>query len=330
MFKFLLVENVEYRRRTELRFLRDLGYAEVFQTDNAQDAWDIFKRQGIDFVLSAWSLPEMNGLDLLKTVRAEAAFAMVPFFLMVDSISKDQVIEAGEAGVTDIVTTPLSQKTLKEKITRALRDDARTKAFNKWFNRGVDLMEEGRYEESLDVFQHVLTIFESAETFYHIGYIKTTQGKYEEALLAFHRATQINAAHALAFRKMGEVYGLLGRGSEARECLVRSAEIYMNKHMDKDAESIFARILKLDPGAMDAYNSLGILYRRQGRYAEAVDCYQKALLVIPDDEHVYYNLARVYADEEFWPPAREALNKALRINPEFHEARNLLRSLEHE
>lgn len=327
-FKFLVVENVEYRRRAELRILRDLGYAKVFEADNAQDAWDIFKRQGIDFVLSAWNMPGMNGLDLLRTIRAEAAFAKAPFFLMVDSISKDQVIEAGEAGVTDIVTTPLSRKTLQEKIARALRDDARTKEFTKWFNRGVDLMETDRYEEALEVFQHVLTIYESAETFYNVGYIKTNQGKYEEALLAFHRATQINAAHALAFHKMGEVYGLLGRDTEARECLVQAAEIYMDKHMDKDAESIFTRVLKLDPGAIDVYNSLGILYRRQGRYAKAVECYQNALLVIPDDEHIFYNLARAYADEKNWRPAREALKKALQINPELHEARNLLKSLE--
>ena len=313
-----------------MKCLRDLEYAEVFQTDNAQEAWDIFKRQGIDFVLAAWNLPGMNGLDLLRTIRAEAAFVRAPFFLMVDSISKGQVIEAGEAGVTDIVTTPLSPSVLQEKIRRALRTDARTKEFTRWFNRGLDLMEAGRYEEALDVFQHVLTIYESAEAHYNMGYIKTAQGKYEEALLAFHRATQINAAHALAFRKMGEVYSLLGRDLEAGECLARAAEIYMDKNMDKEAELIFSRVLKLDPGAIDVYNSLGILYRRQGRYAEAVDCYQKALVVIPDDEHVYYNIARVHADEEHWQPAREALNKALRINPEFPEARNLLESLEQE
>ena len=52
---------------------------------------------------------------------------------------------------------------------------------------------------------------ESAEVYYNIGYIKTSQGKHDEALLAFQKATQLDRLFAKAYEAMGRVYRELGQ-----------------------------------------------------------------------------------------------------------------------
>jgi tetratricopeptide (TPR) repeat protein len=161
-----------------------------------------------------------------------------------------------------------------------------------------------------------------------MGYINTAQGNYEEAILCFRKATQINNAFAKAYRKLGEVYIQLGRTKEAEINLQKAADIYMDKNMDKNAEQILLQVAEINPNTINVYNSLGILYRRQNKYDTALIQYQKALKVDPQDEHIYYNLSRVYLLMKKFSQATEALKKALNIDPDFTEAQDLLKSIE--
>ena len=74
-------------------------------------------------------------------------------------------------------------------------------------------------------------------------------------------------------------------------------------------------------------NNLGIIYRRRGRYEMAVRQYKKAIKVNPRDENIYYNLARTYFEWRRWKKALAALTKALKINPDFAEAKALAQTV---
>ena len=84
----------------------------------------------------------------------------------------------------------------------------------------------------------------------------------------------------------------------------------------------------MKPDTTNVFNSLGIIYRRQGRLVEAVAQYEKALRVHPTDEHIHYNLARALLDLRNFKRAEGILYKALQINPSFSPARELLRAVE--
>ncbi|MFH1090674.1 MAG: tetratricopeptide repeat protein, partial [Pseudomonadota bacterium] len=87
-------------------------------------------------------------------------------------------------------------------------------------------------------------------------------------------------------------------------------------------------VMKLKSDTINVYNSLGIIYRRQGRLDDAIEQYQKALRVHPRDEHIYYNLARVYLEMNDFENSEKALKTALEINPEFSPAREMRRAME--
>ena len=75
----------------------------------------------------------------------------------------------------------------------------------------------------------------------------------------------------------------------------------------------------------DEYNGAGIDHRRAGRYDEALGEFKKALVVLPRDEGLYYNIARVYIAKGEWKVAAETINEGLKINPQFEEGIKLLK-----
>ena len=79
---------------------------------------------------------------------------------------------------------------------------------------------------------------------------------------------------------------------------------------------------------VEDYNASGISYRREERYDEALSAFQKALLVSPHDEGLYYNLSRVYIAKEEWKAAEETIDNSLKINPMFAEGTKLLKYIQ--
>ncbi|MEW5724453.1 MAG: tetratricopeptide repeat protein [Thermodesulfobacteriota bacterium] len=329
-YKFLLLDTDHQFLHTLQDYLREMGFTDILTARSAVEGWSKIKHLAVEAVISAWDLPEMSGLVLLKIMRTDTAHAHTPFIIMVEEVTKTQVIEAGEAGVTEILTRPFSKETFILKVNQALypEEDAEAVEFQRFYDRGVALMNESRYVEALDMLEKCLTIYESADIYYNLGYIKTTQLKYEEALAAFRKATQIDKDHARAYHMMSVVYAKLGRTEESQAYLDRAVAIYAEKKMDEEAEKVLRQALEFNPDTINVFNSLGIYYRRQGRYAEAKRYYLRALKVTPHDEHIYYNLARVYAEEGDNLESRRALKKALEIRPDFDQARELLRQIE--
>jgi tetratricopeptide (TPR) repeat protein len=75
---------------------------------------------------------------------------------------------------------------------------------------------------------------------------------------------------------------------------------------------------------IDFYNTEGITYRRNMDCERALREFKKALVVYQQDEGIYYNIARAYAERSDWKDAEESILAALNINPDFAEGKKLL------
>jgi len=71
-------------------------------------------------------------------------------------------------------------------------------------------------------------------------------------------------------------------------------------------------------------NTKGIEYRKTGNIDGAIAEFRKALVFHPDDEGLYYNIARAYLENKEWKDAEEAVLQAMEINPDFAEGKALL------
>ena len=71
------------------------------------------------------------------------------------------------------------------------------------------------------------------------------------------------------------------------------------------------------------YNDTGINYRVSGDIDKAITSYRKAISISPNDEHLYYNIARAYIEKGKKKDAEECIGQALVVNPKFREGLKL-------
>ena len=327
---FLLVDDDSDAVDTLTHILNSMGFEDIETTENANDAWLLLRIREFDCVISAWEMPDMSGLALLRIVRGDDRLHNISFFLSHSAFTNIKVVQAGQAGVTGLFVKPFDLKAIKRRLKDFRKITVESDLFEAedTFAEGMRLIEENDYENALKLFKKLTEKGESAEVYYNIGYIKTTQRRYEEAIVAFQKATQLDRLFAKAYEAMGRAYKQLGQIEEAQRCFQEAADIYMGKEKMQDAEEVLNEILEISPDSVNVFNSLGVLYRRKGDLKTALTHYQKALKVHPNVPHIYYNIGRLYFDMKQVEEAKSYFNRALKIDPHFDDAKEVLSAIE--
>ena len=116
--KILIVDDFSTMRRIIKNLLRDLGFTNTSEADDGLTALPMLQGGKFDFLVTDWNMPGMQGIDLLKAVRADANLASLPVLMVTAESKKDQIVEAAQAGVNGYVVKPFTAATLKEKIDK--------------------------------------------------------------------------------------------------------------------------------------------------------------------------------------------------------------------
>lgn len=74
---------------------------------------------------------------------------------------------------------------------------------------------------------------------------------------------------------------------------------------------------------IERYNAAGIQYRQQKDFEKAVTTFKKAVFIRPDDEGLYYNIARSHIDAGDWKAADSTMEECLKNSPDFPEGLRL-------
>ena len=120
--KILTVDDFSTMRRIIRNMLRQLGYNNVVEAEDGAEALSLLQREKVDFVISDWNMPNLNGLDLLKAIRADDNLKPLPVLLVTAEALKENVVEALKAGVNNYVVKPFTAETLKEKIDAIFKE----------------------------------------------------------------------------------------------------------------------------------------------------------------------------------------------------------------
>lgn len=328
--RILIVGTNSVYQKTLGQMLINLGFREIDEAKDGTKAWEAMNKINPHIVIAQWDMPEITGMALLKLIRGNPELCDTPVMLSTSTIAKADVVKAGEAGVNAILIEPVSIENLESKIRIILEFEVSpvTKKAKAFMAKGDLYLKEERFEQAIKEYEKVLDILESAEVYYNIGYIKTAKGEYDEALAAFRKATQINQMFAKAYQAMAEVYIKQGNKEMAEKYLQMAGDIFLEREMHENAESVFNEILQLNPDTINVYNSLGILYRRQNRVEDAIKLYEKAIKIDPNDENVHFNLGRAYLELNNTKKAKQCFHRALIINPEFDTARGMITAIE--
>lgn len=116
--RILIVDDFSTMRRIVKNLLNDLGYTNTTEADDGKTAWPLLQAGSFDFVVTDWNMPGMTGIELLKTIRADARIGKTPVLMVTAEAQRDQIIEAAQAGVNGYIIKPFNAVTLKEKIDK--------------------------------------------------------------------------------------------------------------------------------------------------------------------------------------------------------------------
>lgn len=116
----LIVDDYKTMLRIIRNLLKQIGYNNVDEANDGNEALDRFRLKDYGLVISDWNMEPMSGLELLKTIRGGARNAKVPFIMVTAESKTENVIVARQAGVNNYVVKPFDAKTLEGKIDAVL------------------------------------------------------------------------------------------------------------------------------------------------------------------------------------------------------------------
>ncbi|MDY7219660.1 chemotaxis response regulator CheY [Denitrificimonas sp. JX-1] len=114
----LVVDDFPTMRRIIRGLLKELGFNNVEEAEDGRDALNKLNSGAFELVVSDWNMPNMDGLELLKAIRADEALKHLPVLMVTAEAKKDNIIAAAQAGASGYVVKPFTAATLEEKLNK--------------------------------------------------------------------------------------------------------------------------------------------------------------------------------------------------------------------
>ena len=115
---FLVVDDFPTMRRIVRSLLKELGFTNVDEAEDGQDALNKLRAGNFEFVVSDWNMPNLDGLEMLKEVRQDDALKDLPVLMVTAEAKKENIIAAAQAGANGYVVKPFTAATLEEKLNK--------------------------------------------------------------------------------------------------------------------------------------------------------------------------------------------------------------------
>lgn len=118
--KILVVDDFATMRKIIKNLLKQAGYQNIVEAEDGVVALSILKAQKINFIISDWNMPNMNGFEFLKAVRADSELSGLPFLMVTAEGLKENVVMAVKAGVSNYIVKPFTAEVLNQKIEKII------------------------------------------------------------------------------------------------------------------------------------------------------------------------------------------------------------------
>ncbi len=118
----LVVDDFNTMRRIVRSLLKQLGFNNVDEAVDGNDALSKISVKEYALVLSDWNMEPKSGIELLREVRQSEKHKDIPFILITAESKVENIVEAKKAGVNQYIVKPFNAKTLKEKLSTVIGD----------------------------------------------------------------------------------------------------------------------------------------------------------------------------------------------------------------
>lgn len=119
--KLLTIDDSRTIRRVISDIGNTLGY-DVLEAENGKVALEVLTESGpeVGLILLDWNMPGMNGLEVLKTVKADPRWKHIPVMMVTTEGEKDYIVQSIQAGAAHYLTKPFTQEDMAARIMETL------------------------------------------------------------------------------------------------------------------------------------------------------------------------------------------------------------------
>jgi len=119
--KFLVVDDFATMRRIVRNLLKEIGFSNVEEAEDGAMAISMLKAsENFEFVVSDINMPNMNGFELLRQIRAEPTLKGLPVLMVTAEAKKEDIINAAQCGANGYIVKPFTKATLEEKLLKII------------------------------------------------------------------------------------------------------------------------------------------------------------------------------------------------------------------
>lgn len=117
--KFMVIDDSATMRRIVVNSLQRIGYSSFLEAGDGGEALERFDGS-VDFVITDWNMPNMGGMELVRTLRSREDGKSIPILMVTTRSVREDIVAAAQAGVDNYVVKPFTPQVLKEKINEVL------------------------------------------------------------------------------------------------------------------------------------------------------------------------------------------------------------------
>jgi two-component system, chemotaxis family, chemotaxis protein CheY len=122
--KFLVVDDFSTMRRIVRGLLKEMGMNHADEAEDGAIALHMLKNNKYDFVVSDINMPNMNGFELLKAIKADPDLKSLPVLMVTAEARKEDIVLAVQSGAAGYIVKPFTKATLEDKVIKIMQKRA--------------------------------------------------------------------------------------------------------------------------------------------------------------------------------------------------------------
>lgn len=319
----LITTDIEVHAKRDLTSINEFAPTEVKTFNVGAEAIDYMAYNPVDIVLCDSSLKDMSGIKFTQIIRKNMSGRPLPIIMITLENKKDHVLDSIAAGCTGYILRPYSLDTFEKYLTLANQLDNYPEIEEMELNEAKDMVKQGNFDDAIEAFEELISYQDEAQKYYDMGCQFMVQTRYGKAIVSFKKAVKINDLFAEAYKGLADAYKGKGDMDTCKKFLKKAADVHAQFDRLEETKSLFIEILKYEADTPNPFNTLGVTLRKQGDYPGAIHAYRQALELTPNDENIYFNMAKALYFMGKLDEASKEIAMSLKMNPEFREADKL-------
>lgn len=122
LLKILIVDDNQHMRVLLAEILRAIGVNAIYEANDGAEGLQMMRAHAVDIVMTDLSMQPLDGIDFVRLLRnsPDSPNQMIPVIMVTGHSTMKRVAEARDAGVTEILTKPLTARGVIDRITRVI------------------------------------------------------------------------------------------------------------------------------------------------------------------------------------------------------------------